>query len=196
MRLAAIARRCQRAVWVLYFLRSSRCSIPDDHIFLALLGLLVDMDWSERHAAHPSESSRPCRPYRRAGARHDPGAAADVLPPSSRGSRRIPPQHLALAHGHHQRPPARGRLHPRRHRGSRRNASAQEPQGPVRIRDAPTATQPMATYERIAKDVRIPHLALYSGRRSKRTPPSHHINTVNAQIGRVVALRSRSADPR
>lgn len=29
-----------------------------------------------------------------------------------------------------------------------------------------------------------------------REPHSHHINTVNAQIGRVVALRSRSADPR
>ena len=32
------------------------------------------------------------------------------------------------------------------------------------------------------KDERIPHFVLVAGRRSKRTPRSHHINTVNALI--------------
>jgi len=44
------------------------------------------------------------------------------------------------------------------------------------------------TYERIAKDERIPHFALNAGRRTKRTPRSHHINTVNALISRFRAF--------
>src|SRR6056297_671554 len=55
---------------------------------------------------------------------------------------------------------------------------------PVLARDAVLCTDGHATYERIAKDERIPHFALNAGRRSKRTPRSHHINTVNALIGR------------
>lgn len=51
-------------------------------------------------------------------------------------------------------------------------------------RDAVLCTDGHATYERIAKDERIPHFALNAGRRSKHTPRSHHINTVNALIGR------------
>jgi len=55
---------------------------------------------------------------------------------------------------------------------------------PVMARDAVLCTDGHATYERIAKDECIPHFALNAGRRSKRTPRSHHINTVNALIGR------------
>jgi transposase-like protein len=55
---------------------------------------------------------------------------------------------------------------------------------PVMARDAVLCTDGHATYERIAKDERILHFALNAGRRSKRTPRSHHINTVNALIGR------------
>ena len=55
---------------------------------------------------------------------------------------------------------------------------------PVMARDAVLCTDGHATCERIAKDERIPHFALTGGRRSKRTPRSHHINTVNAPIGR------------
>jgi len=55
---------------------------------------------------------------------------------------------------------------------------------PVMARDAVLCTDGLATYERIAKDEKIPHFALNAGRRSKRTPRSHHINTVNALIGR------------
>lgn len=55
---------------------------------------------------------------------------------------------------------------------------------PVMARDAVLCTDGHATYERIARDERIPHFALNAGRRSKRTPRSHHINTVNALIGR------------
>ncbi len=55
---------------------------------------------------------------------------------------------------------------------------------PVMAPDAVLCTDGHATYERIAKDERIPHFALNAGRRSKRTPRSHHINTVNALIGR------------
>ena len=55
---------------------------------------------------------------------------------------------------------------------------------PVMARDAVLCTDGHATYERIAKDERIPHFALNAGRRSKHTPRSHHINTVNALIGR------------
>lgn len=55
---------------------------------------------------------------------------------------------------------------------------------PVMAPDAVLCTDGHTTYERIAKDERIPHFALNAGRRSKRTPRSHHINTVNALIGR------------
>jgi hypothetical protein len=46
-------------------------------------------------------------------------------------------------------------------------------------------TDSHATYERIAKDERIPHFALNAGRRTKR---SHHINTLNALICRFRAF--------
>jgi hypothetical protein len=59
---------------------------------------------------------------------------------------------------------------------------------PVLARDAVLCTDGHATYERIAKEERIPHFALNAGRRSKRTPRSHHINTVNALIGRFRAF--------
>lgn len=55
---------------------------------------------------------------------------------------------------------------------------------PVMAPDAVLCTDGHATYERIAKDERIPHFALNAGRRSKQTPHSHHVNTVNALIGR------------
>jgi len=55
---------------------------------------------------------------------------------------------------------------------------------PVLARDAVLCTDGHASYERIAKNERIPHFALNGGRRSQRTPRSHHINNVNALIGR------------
>jgi len=55
---------------------------------------------------------------------------------------------------------------------------------PVMAPHAVLCTDGHATYERIAKDERIPHFALNAGRRSKRTPRSHHINTVNGLISR------------
>ena len=55
---------------------------------------------------------------------------------------------------------------------------------PVMAPDAVLCTDGHATYERIAKDEHIPHFALNAGRRSKRTPRSHHINTVNGLISR------------
>jgi len=55
---------------------------------------------------------------------------------------------------------------------------------PVMTPDAVLCTDGHVTYERIAKDERFLHFALNAGRRSKRTPRSHHINTVNALIGR------------
>jgi hypothetical protein len=54
----------------------------------------------------------------------------------------------------------------------------------VEVGDAVLRTDGHATYERIANDERIPHFALNAGRRSKRTPRSHHINTVNGLISR------------
>jgi hypothetical protein len=48
---------------------------------------------------------------------------------------------------------------------------------PVMARDAVLCTDGFATSERIAKDERIPHFALNAGRRTKRTPRSHHINS-------------------
>ena len=38
------------------------------------------------------------------------------------------------------------------------------------------------------KDGRVPHFALNAGRRSKRIQRRHHINTVNAPIGRFRAF--------
>jgi len=55
---------------------------------------------------------------------------------------------------------------------------------PVMAPDAVLCTDGHATCERIAKDERIPHFALNAGRRSKRTPRSHHINTVNGLVSR------------
>lgn len=66
---------------------------------------------------------------------------------------------------------------------------------PVLARDAVLCTDGFATYERIAKDERIPHFALNGGRRSKRTPRSHHINTVNALIGRFRAFMQPFCGP-
>ena len=56
---------------------------------------------------------------------------------------------------------------------------------PVMAPDAVLGTDGLAaTCEPIAKDERIPDFALNARRRSKRTPRSHHINTVNALICR------------
>jgi len=66
---------------------------------------------------------------------------------------------------------------------------------PVMARDAVLCTDGHATYERIARDERIPHFALNAGRRSKRTPGSHHINTVNALIGRFRAFMQPFCGP-
>jgi len=66
---------------------------------------------------------------------------------------------------------------------------------PVMAGDAVLCTDGLATYERIAKDERIPHFALNAGRRSKRTPRSHHINTVNALIGRFRAFMQPFCGP-
>jgi hypothetical protein len=66
---------------------------------------------------------------------------------------------------------------------------------PVLARDAVLCTDGFATYERIAKDARIPHFAPNAGRRSKRTPRSHHINTVNALIGRFRAFMQPFCGP-
>lgn len=66
---------------------------------------------------------------------------------------------------------------------------------PVMARDAVLCTDGFATYERIAKDERIPHFALNAGRRTKRTPRSHHINTVNALIGRFRAFMQPFCGP-
>lgn len=66
---------------------------------------------------------------------------------------------------------------------------------PVMALDAVLCTDGHATYERIAKDERIPRFALNAGRRSKRTPRSHHINTVNALIGRFRAFMQPFCGP-
>ena len=50
--------------------------------------------------------------------------------------------------------------------------------------DAVLCTDGHLTYETFAKVTKIPHFALNGGRRSKSTPKTHHINTVNALIGR------------
>ena len=66
---------------------------------------------------------------------------------------------------------------------------------PVMARDAVLCTDGFVTYERIAKDERIPHFALNAGRRTKRTPRSHHINTVNALISRFRAFMQPFCGP-
>jgi hypothetical protein len=55
---------------------------------------------------------------------------------------------------------------------------------PIIAPDSVLCTDGHVTYERIAKVTRIPHFALNGGKRSSRTPKSHHINTVNALISR------------
>jgi len=66
---------------------------------------------------------------------------------------------------------------------------------PVMAPDAVLCTDGFVTYERIAKDERIPHFALNAGRRTKRTPRSHHINTVNALISRFRAFMQSFCGP-
>lgn len=55
---------------------------------------------------------------------------------------------------------------------------------PVMASDAVLCTDGHLTYETLAKAKRIPHFALNKGRRSRSTPKTHHINTVNALISR------------
>ena len=66
---------------------------------------------------------------------------------------------------------------------------------PVMAPDAVLCTDGFVTYQRIAKDERIPHFALNAGRRTKRTPRSHHINTVNALISRFRAFMQPFCGP-
>lgn len=66
---------------------------------------------------------------------------------------------------------------------------------PVMAPDAVRCTDGFVTYERIAKDERIPHFPLYAGRRTKPTPRRHHINTVNALIGRFRAFKQPFCGP-
>jgi hypothetical protein len=61
--------------------------------------------------------------------------------------------------------------------------------------DAVLCTDGFVTYERIAKDERIPHFALNAGRRTTRTPRRHHINTVNALISRFRAFMQPFCGP-
>ena len=61
--------------------------------------------------------------------------------------------------------------------------------------DAVLCTDGFVTYERIAKDARIPHFALNAGRRTERTPRSDHINTVNALISRFRAFMQPFCGP-
>ena len=65
----------------------------------------------------------------------------------------------------------------------------------VMAQDAVLSTDGHATDERIAKDERIPHFAFNAARRSKRTPRSHNINTVNALIGRFRAFMQPFCGP-
>lgn len=55
---------------------------------------------------------------------------------------------------------------------------------PVMAPDAVLCTDGHVTYEKIAKVTRMTHFALNGGRRSRSTPKTHHINTVNALISR------------
>jgi len=66
---------------------------------------------------------------------------------------------------------------------------------PVMAPDAALCTDGHVTYEAIARDERIPHFVFVAGRRSKSTPRSHHINTVNALIGRFRAFMQPFCGP-
>ena len=66
---------------------------------------------------------------------------------------------------------------------------------PVMAPDAALCTDGHVTYEAIARDERILHFVFVAGRRSKRTPRSHHINTVNALIGRFRAFMQPFCGP-
>lgn len=55
---------------------------------------------------------------------------------------------------------------------------------PIMAPDAVLCTDGHLTYEQLAKATQIPHFALNGGKRSRRTPKTHHINTVNSLIGR------------
>ena len=66
---------------------------------------------------------------------------------------------------------------------------------PVMAPDAVLCTDGFVTYERIAKDEPILHFVLNAGRRTKRTPRSHHINTVNALISRFRAFMQPFCGP-
>ena len=66
---------------------------------------------------------------------------------------------------------------------------------PVMAPDAVLCTDGHVTYEAIARDERIPHFVFVAGRRSRRTPRSHHINTVNALIGRFRAFMQPFCGP-
>ncbi len=66
---------------------------------------------------------------------------------------------------------------------------------PVMAPDAVLCNDGFVTYERIAKDARIPRFALNAGRRTERTPRSHHINTVNALVSRFRAFMQPFCGP-
>lgn len=55
---------------------------------------------------------------------------------------------------------------------------------PVMAPDSVLCTDGHLTYEVMAKRTRITHFALVGGKRSRLTPRTHHINTVNALIAR------------
>jgi len=59
---------------------------------------------------------------------------------------------------------------------------------PTMAPDAVLCTDGHATYKGIAKATGITHFALNAGRRCRRTPKTHHINTVNSLIGRYRAF--------
>jgi len=71
---------------------------------------------------------------------------------------------------------------------------------PTIATDAALCTDGHAIYEAVARTTRITHFALNGGKRPRRTPKAHHINTVNASIRRYRdfirrILRSSVAEP-
>ena len=56
-------------------------------------------------------------------------------------------------------------------------------------------TDGFVTYERIAKDERIPHVALNGCRRTKRTRAQRHINDMNALISRFGTFKQPLCGP-
>ncbi len=66
---------------------------------------------------------------------------------------------------------------------------------PVMEPDAVHCTDGCFSHKRIAKDEHIPHFALNAGRRSQRTPGSHHTNTVNALISRFLGFMQPFCGP-